>query len=146
MIMKTPDTTFADALLEAHADLLGDVRQLQEAVASESAEGLDGLRACLRKVQAHLLSHFAFKEQGGYMALVVKEEPRVAPLTRKMLEEHGQLAEEVDALIQEAGAARTIGDVLRDRVLGWIRHVRQHEAWEKNLVQEVYYSTGATGD
>jgi hypothetical protein len=146
MIMKTPESTFAEALLQAHTDLLGDVREVQEGVHSESGKGPAELRACLEKVRAHILSHFAFEEQGGYMAAVLKEEPRLAPETQELLRDHGQLAQELDALIEEAAASRTLGIALRDKVLGWIRHVRHHEARENSLVQEAYYSSGATGD
>jgi hypothetical protein len=146
MTMETSDKEFAGALHHAHAELLRDLRQLEEAVHSGSSEGPTELGARLEKVRAHLADHFRFEEQDGYMAPILKEEPRFAPLVQELLDEHGQLAQTVDALLQEVRAARSLQDAMRESVRAWVKRVRQHESRENSLVQEVYNSSEATGD
>jgi hemerythrin len=146
MTMETSDKEFADTLHHAHTELLRDLRQLEEAVHSGSSEGPTELGDCLGKMRAHLADHFRFEEQDGYMAAILKEEPRFAPLVQELLDEHRQLAQTLDALLQDVRAARSLQDALRERVRAWVKRVRHHESRENRLVQEVYYSSDATGD
>jgi hemerythrin-like domain-containing protein len=144
--METPEQTFVEALHQEHSDLFRELQKLEEAVGSGSAESLVGLGTGLGNVRTHLTNHFRFEEQGGYMAPLLKEEPRFGAVVRELLDEHRQLAQTLDALIQELRAAPGSRDVFRERVRAWVSHVRQHESRENNLVQEAYYSSGATGD
>jgi hypothetical protein len=144
--MEASQPSFADAIHEAHVALLGDLQELDEAVRSGSEESPAELGSRLGKLRAHLLSHFRFEEEGGYMAPVLKEEPQFGPQVQELLDEHGQMARTLDALIQEVSAAHGLGETLRDRIRAWVKQVRHHEAQENHLVQEAYYSGGATGD
>ena len=146
MTMETSEKTFAEALHEAHADLFRDLLQLEESVRVGSAEGQPELSTRLENVRMHLTDHFRFEEQDGYMAPLLKEEPRVGPVVQELLDEHRQLAEALNALLQEISAARSSREDFPERVRAWVKHVRQHESRENSLVQDVYYSTGATGD
>ena len=100
----------------------------------------------LGKLRTHLTDHFRFEEEGGDMAPVLKEEPRFAPVIQELFTEHSQMAQTLEALIQEIGKARSLPDVFGDKVRAWIGQVRHHETRENDLVQEAYYSRGATGD
>ena len=80
------------------------------------------------------------------MASVLQEEPRFGPAIQELLAEHGRLAQSLEALLQQSRQAQTLQDVPRERIRAWIGQVRHHEASENQLVQEAYYSTGATGD
>src|SRR5215467_7720996 len=102
MIMGTSEQSFAEALHQAHTDLFRDIQQLEEAVHSGSQKDPTTLGAHLRKVQTHLTEHFQFEEQGGYMAPLLKEEPRFAQVVKELLDEHRQLAQSIEALIREA--------------------------------------------
>jgi hypothetical protein len=144
--MEQPHDSFAEALREAHTDLLHDLLELERAAGWEPRAGPEELGARLGKVRAHLTDHLRFEEEGGYMAPILKEEPRFGRLVEELLAEHGQMAQALDALLEEVGGVRTRQDALREGVLAWIRRVRQHEARENHLVQEAYYSSGATGD
>ena len=140
--MATAGKPFAEALHEAHVDLLGHIQELEKALGS--AERPAELLTRLEKVRTDLTNHFRFEEDGGYMAPVLKAEPHFAPAIQELLAEHGQLADGIDALIRDVGAGPF--QEFREKTHDWIRHVRHHEARENNLVQEAYYSTGATGD
>jgi hypothetical protein len=144
--MDTPQHSFAEALHEAHTDLLRDLLELERAAGLGSREAPEALGARLGRVRTHLTDHFRFEEEGGYMAPVLREEPRFARLVEELLAEHGQMAQTLDALIQEVDRARTWQDVPREKVRVWVGRVRQHESRENQLVQEAYYSSGATGD
>jgi hypothetical protein len=144
--MGTSQPSFAEALNQAHNDLLGDLKDLDDAVRSESRSSPAELGTRLGKLRTHLLDHFRFEEEDGYMAPVLKEEPRFASEVQELLDEHGQMARALEALIQEVRAARDLGEPLREGIRGWIKQVRHHEAHENRLVYETYYSTGATGD
>jgi hemerythrin-like domain-containing protein len=144
--MGTPQHSFAEALHKAHTDLLRDLQELEKAVAVESREDPAELGARLGQVRTHLLNHFHFEEEGGYMAPVLKEEPRFARVIQELLAEHRQMAQALDVLIQEVNRAQSLQAIPRERVRAWIGQVRHHESRENNLVQEAYYSSGATGD
>jgi hypothetical protein len=100
----------------------------------------------LKKLQTHLTEHFQFEEAGGYMAPILKEEPRFDRVVQELLAEHQQLAQTLDALIQEVNRAQGVQAIPQVRARAWIAQVRHHEHRENNLVQEAYYSSGATGD
>jgi hypothetical protein len=144
--MGTPEKSFAEALYEAHTDLFRDLQELEKAVGPGSQESPAELTTRLGKVRAHLADHFRFEEEGGYMAPVLEEEPRFGSLAQELLAEHSQMAQALDALLQEVTGAPTVQDVSRQKVRAWVGQVRHHEARENNLVQEAYYSSGATGD
>ena len=144
--METPQSSFADVLYDAHTVLLRDLQELEKAVASGSAESPVELAGWLERLRTHLVEHFQFEEEGGYMVPVLKEEPRFGPVIQELLAEHGKMERILDALILEVGGTRSIQDAFREKVRTWVAQVRRHETRENNLVQEAYYSSGATGD
>jgi hemerythrin len=144
--METSEKTFAEALQQTHTDLLEDLWQLEESVCQGSVEDQPELSTRLGKVRTHLTDHFRFEEQDGYMAPLLTEEPRFGPAVQELLDEHRQLAQALDALLQEVTAAQALRHDFREKVRAWVKHVRQHESRENSLVQEVYYSSGAAGD
>jgi hypothetical protein len=144
--MEQPQDSFAEALKEAHTDLLRDLLELERAAGSETRGGPEELAARLGKVRAHLTEHFRFEEEGGYMAPVLKEEPKFTRVAEELLAQHGQMAQALDELLEEIARVRTWQDALRERLRAWVGQVRQHESRENKLVQEAFYSSGATGD
>jgi len=144
--MNTPEQSFADALHDAHTALLRDLQELEKAVGPTSSEGPVELGTRLGKVRAHLADHFRFEEEGGYMAPVLKEEPRLSGKIQDLLAEHSQMAQVLDAIVEEVGREPIVQDVSRQKIRAWLGKVRHHETCENDLVQEAYYSSGATGD
>jgi hemerythrin-like domain-containing protein len=144
--MSTPERLFADALRDAHTALLRDLQELEKAVSSTASEGPAELGTRLGKVRTHLADHFRFEEEGGYMAPVLKEEPRLSAQIQELLAEHSQMAQALETIIEEVGRGPTVQDVSRQKIHAWVGKVRHHETRENDLVQEAYYSSGATGD
>jgi type VI protein secretion system component VasF len=144
--MNTPERSFADALLDAHTALLRDLQELEKYVAPTSSESLRELGSRLEQVRTHLAEHFRFEEDGGYMAAVLKEEPRLSREVQELLTEHSQIALTLDAIIEEVARVLTVQNSSRQRIHAWLQKIRHHESREHSLVQEAYYSSGATGD
>jgi hypothetical protein len=136
--MGKMENTLAEALGRAHAALLKDLRQLQEAARSGSGESLTEFRVRLDATHTHLTEHFRFEEQNGYLDAVRKREPRLERMVQQLAEEHRELAQDLDALRAEARAATSLEDRFPDKVRHWVERVRQHELRENDLVQDAF--------
>jgi hypothetical protein len=129
----------AEALSRAHAALLEDLRALEVAARPQSGEGLAGLRARLRKTFDHITQHFRFEEQNGYMDAVRKREPRLERVIQQLGEEHRQLTQSLEALLDEArAAAHLVGPGLGEKVREWVERVQRHEAGETEVIQDAF--------
>jgi hemerythrin len=144
--METPQQSFVDALHEAHADLLGDLKQLEVAIGADAGQSPAEVSARLERLLKHITDHFRFEEEGGYMAQVLTEEPKFQPTAQELLLEHLKMRQTLEALIPEITEAKAVREAFRKKVRAWIKQLRQHESRENSLIQEAYYSTGATGD
>jgi hypothetical protein len=140
--METPEKTYVDALQQEHADIFRNLQKLDESLAPVSPTEL-----CSRlgEVRGQVTDHFRFEEEGGYMAPLLKEEPRFGAQVADLLAEHRQMSDTLDAIIRDLQAASG-SEVPCDRVRAWMKQMRHHESKENSLVQEAYYTTGATGD
>jgi hypothetical protein len=136
--MKKTESSVAKALERAHAALLEDLRSLEEAARPAQAEGLVELRRRLEATQTHIIQHFHFEEQYGYMDTVRKREPRLERTIQQLAEEHCQLGQSLAVLIEQGRVATSLHDPFRDEVLRWIECVRKHEARENDLVQGAF--------
>jgi iron-sulfur cluster repair protein YtfE (RIC family) len=128
----------AEGLARAHAGLLKDLQKLEQAVSPAAPEDLAGLQAQLEAGWMHLLDHFRFEEQNGYMSIVRKREPRLERTIDQLAEEHGLLKQTLESLIKQASTATSLSSALRQEVHQWIERVRQHEARENRLVQDAF--------
>jgi hypothetical protein len=144
--MEKSQSSFAVALQQEHTDLLADLRELEQAGCSAPGEGPAELGVRLATVRTHITNHFRFEEQGGYMASVLKVESHFAPVVNQLLAEHKQMTQALEAIIQETGTVRSLSGIPREKIRVWIDQVRRHEARENQLVDEAFYSGGATGD
>jgi hypothetical protein len=144
--MVKPETSIAEALNRAHVALMKDLNKLHEAAKSDSGEGVVALIARLGDTRAHLMEHFRFEEQNGYLDVVGKCEPRLQHVIEQLAAEHRQLQRTLDQLIADARAAGNCDDSIRDKIRCWINEVRQHEARETDLVQDAFYTEIAAED
>jgi hypothetical protein len=132
------DNSVADALLRAHGALLADLRKLEEAIRPSSGESPKELLVRLGATRTHILEHFRFEEQNGYLDAVRQREPRLERIIQQLAEEHRQLTQALDTLLGEAQAAVNLGESLRQDIRAWVESVRRHEARENDLVQDAF--------
>ena len=131
----------AENLRKAHVVLLGDLQTLEQVVrpsSGYSSEDLALLHARLGATHAHICEHFRFEEQNGYMEAVRRREPHLERTILQLGEEHVELKQSLAAILEEAEAARSVNDSLREKVRQWIEHVRRHESRENELVQAAF--------
>jgi hypothetical protein len=136
-VRKTPNLV-TEALGQAHKALLTDLQELEQAVLSSSGKCLAELRTRLAQAGAHIIEHFRFEEQDGYMAAVRKGEPRLERTVQELAEEHRQLKQTFDGLMKKTRAATSLDDALRAEIRGWIEHIHLHERRENDLVQDTF--------
>jgi hemerythrin-like domain-containing protein len=127
---------FADTFCQAHEVLRRDLGEVDEAARVPSSNPWE-LGSLLDKVRMQLLEHFRLEEQDGYMSEVLKEDPSRERTARQLLEEHCQLADCLDGLVEEAAAWASRRDAFLEKVREWVKRVRQHESRENRLVEDV---------
>lgn len=135
--MASTERTVAKGLGLAHATLLEDLRSLEE-VARSRSRGVADLSDYLVAIRKHVTEHFRLEEQNGYMDVVRTREPRLERAIQQLSAEHRQLLASLETLINEANAAVSLDNTLREKVRDWVERVRQHEARETDLVQEAF--------
>jgi hemerythrin len=134
------NVTVAEAIGLAHAALLEDLCKTEAACHASSRVTAAEVRARLSAVRAHLADHFRYEEQGGYMEAVRLREPQLERTIQQLGDEHPRLLRLLDALLAESTGATRLDDRFREEVRAWIEGVRQHEARETRLVQDVFNS------
>jgi hemerythrin len=136
--MVKTDSSIAKALSRAHQALLKDLGKLEESVDSASEQDLQALQVRLGATRAHILDHFRFEEQNGYMDKVRNREPRLERTIDQLASEHRHLAQSLAVLIEKAKEAKYVDQALRTEVRDWIAAVQQHESREDELVQGAF--------
>jgi hypothetical protein len=136
--MEHSETPIAEAINHAHTALLRDLKALEVVARRASTDGLETLRARLETTRAHLVEHFRFEEEDGYMDAVRKLEPRLARAVDQLAEEHRQLLDSLDALRTEIATLPGANEAVATKVAAWVQKVRKHEARENHLVQDAF--------
>jgi hypothetical protein len=136
--MGTAHRSAVEALTRAHVALQKELGKLEEAARPASVEGAAALRARLMATHTHVIAHFRFEEDNGYLDAVSRREPRLGRVVRELAEDHRRLAESLEALVEEAWAAPHADDTLRGKVRAWLGQLGRHEARENDLVQEAF--------
>jgi len=136
--MKVLPTSPIEALGGAHKALLENLRMLETAAGQSSIQNAAELKARLDQIQKHISDHFQLEEQDGYMDAVLKRDPHRERTVAELLQEHRDMGQTLEALVEEAGAAKALDKSFGDRVRTWIHRVRDHESRENLLVQEVF--------
>jgi hypothetical protein len=89
-------------------------------------------------MRKELTDHFRLEEENGYMTAVLEREPHLKRTVEHLRDEHRQLADTLDRLIDEASMKDKLNDGLREHTRAWLARVHQHEARENRLVQDVF--------
>jgi hypothetical protein len=144
--MKKVATSTADDLGRAHVSLLDDLRTLEQAFhLGPEASGLNVLNR-LMTTHSHITDHFGFEEQSGWTDAVRKQEPRLEHAIQNLVDEHRELVQSLDTLIEEAEAQNKLGDVFYQKVQRWIERVREHETRENELLEDAFVEDLGAGD
>ena len=144
--MANLQVSVAEALGRAHKALLVDLRGLEHAVRSWEAPVAAEMHLRLERLRAHLTEHFRFEEEDGYLDGVVKREPHRRGVVQQLLEEHGQLARCLDALVEATVTDAPLDGSFRDKLRAWVAQVRHHESRENGLVQDAFNLDTAAED
>jgi hemerythrin-like domain-containing protein len=144
--MKRTNASPAADLAEAHRELLGNLRQLEQA-ADALPDGDEGeLLARLEATRARLDNHFRFEEANGYMQAVLDRAPQLERKVQHLRDEHGELRQSLDALTRRAGGAQVAPQRFREGLKEWVGRLRDHEKRENLLVEDVFNCDVAAED
>jgi hypothetical protein len=100
----------------------------------------------LASARKEVTEHFAWEEKSGWTGAVLKQAPRLEHAVRHLVQQHRELAQSLDTLIDEAAAIPHVDETFREKVLRWIERVREHEAQENELLEEAFVADLGAGD
>jgi hypothetical protein len=136
--MKRPTTSPAADLAEAHRELLGNLRQLEQAAEALPDDDEGVLLARLEATRARLDDHFRFEEANGYMQAVLDRAPQLERKVQQLRHEHGELRQSLTALTRDAEGAQVASRRFRKGLKEWVGRLRDHEKRENLLVEDVF--------
>lgn len=111
---------------------------------------LADLRAEFERFHAHFVKHMAVEEEGGFMAPVLHQHPRLKPEVDRLLGEHGEVAElmmEIQKSLARITPAQPLH--LRDlcgRIQNILNAIEDHEEHENLLVSHAFVDDIGTKD
>lgn len=125
--------SLAEAMEREHAELGRQLRNVFEATKASNLWGAR-LAPCLESIRGHLLEHFRFEEQDGYMEAVVQSQPHQKKIVERLLEEHRALDATLQELIATARTTAELGAPFAEKIKEWLDRMHRHEAEENRLV------------
>jgi hypothetical protein len=129
--------SFQRTLGQEHATLLAELRKLEEVVALSPVPDPRTLLDQLDAVTRRVAEHFAFEEEGGYMAQVLERAPHLHRVAADLLAEHRLMAQALEQLADGLRAARGQPDRhWQEHLREWVARMLHHEARENHLVQD----------
>jgi hypothetical protein len=144
--MNKSQKSLGESLKRAHVSLLADLQKLEEAVSSLAETKMAALRSRLVKARTHLTQHFRYEEKDGYMDAIRGGMPHLEREIQRLQDEHGQLSQSLDELIEKSWAADNIDEAFRAKVRAWLGQVHQHEVRENSLVEDAFNTDLAAED
>ena len=142
---KNLEASPLSALRLAHARLLADLRDLEEAASEPAGPGDAGLVGRLTATQTHITDHFRFEEKDGYFDSIRNREPRLERAIEHLAEEHRKMAAALDAIVREAKTGKPTENFRRE-IKEWVASVRDHEARENKLAQDAFNQDSTAED
>ncbi len=130
--------SIADSLSAAHRALASDLQKLEEASAPGSHKSLAEIHEQLGQTRVHVLEHFHFEEQNGFMEAVVKRDPRFDRAVSELFEEHRQMRDSLEKLLADTRDAPPAAADVREEIRTWIKRLRRHEARENERIQDAF--------
>lgn len=136
--MISEQLSVVEALKQAHINLLKDLAELEDTLKSSAGKDSAAMHSRLERARADILEHFRFEELNGYMDAVLHRQPNLARSVEDLREEHRQLTQELDQLIERARTGRRLEEAFCEQVCSWLQSVRRHESSENILVQDAF--------
>jgi hypothetical protein len=130
----------------AHASLRKDLQALQDVVSADCDVTPLTMGNRLATARTQVAEHFAWEEKNGWSAAILLQEPRLEHAVRHLLQEHRELTQSLNTLIDEAESIQRVDKLFREKVLRWIERVRDHEARENELLEEAFEEDLGAGD
>jgi len=144
--MKQEYSSPASDLAAAHRELLGNLRQLEQAANALPDDDDGELMIRLEATRARLDDHFRFEEANGYMQAVLDRAPQLERKVRHLRDEHRELRQSLSALTREAEGAQVASQRFRKGLKEWVGRLKDHEKRENLLVEDVFNCDVAAED
>jgi hypothetical protein len=142
---RFPAATAAE-IDRVHLLLFESLRGLEHALATESEVSPICVLNQLTATHGQITEHFQFEEQNGWMDEVRKQEPRLEHAIEGLREEHRELVQSLDTLIEELKAKEKLNEAGRHKIVRWIERVRAHESRENELLEDAFEEDLGAGD
>ena len=131
-------------ILSEHEDLRALLQRLERHV--QQPGGSDGWLEKLRESLSRLVDlcseHFRLEEQAGLHVQLREESPRLAFRLEKLLSDHSGILEALRKLVTDLPtevSAPGDADTLKERVLGVVEAVHEHERAENEVMMDAYW-------
>lgn len=152
--MATLIKSIAEQLQQEHQMISAAAKELKDLVERplsprEGDSGwMDSLRDSLLSLGAHLKTHFAFEEFGGFMEEVVGTSPNSSPQVDHLKQDHQAILAESEQLCRMASGEAPAPEPLqlKKKVLHLLEFLNRHEHAENDLVQRVLMDDLGTTD
>ena len=131
-------------ILAEHEELRALLRALEQQVRQSAGSDawLENLRDTLSRVVDLCSEHFRLEEQAGLHVELREQSPRLAFRLEKLVSDHSRILEALQKLVTELPTESIASggvDPLRERVLGALEAVREHERAENEIMMEAYW-------
>lgn len=124
------------------------MRALEQLAAELDPERPDHVRqalALLDSFETALREHFAFEEEGGYLADVLEVAPRLSRRARRLEQSHAGFQARLERLLELARNATGAPDKwarARRELARFLASLREHEDAENTLVRQAFNDLG----
>jgi hypothetical protein len=138
----------ADQLTEEHNHIKKGLVDIQEAVKKPVSEKeLHDWRLefiwQLREFRNHLLKHFDFEEDGGFMHEIVEKAPEKLNVVKALGNQHQEIALALDHIIEHLKSLdhfdMKMYEEIRQHISEMVDTILKHKTAEIDLMQMVYY-------
>jgi hypothetical protein len=129
--MKEPPTK---SYHPRHQSLLDRLLEVEQAVRPEADLDLEALRSQLTEMRTEAFAHFQAEELEGPVGALARSEPRFERSVRRLIEEHRELEQSLETLMEAAAVAERVDEPLVAKVRRWVQRARRHEIDEDELL------------
>ena len=131
-------------ILSEHEDLRALLQTLERQVQQPAGPDawLENLRETLSRLVDLCSEHFRLEEQAGLHVQLREQSPRLAFRLEKLLSDHARILEALRKLVTDLPIESIASggvDPLKERVLGVLEAVHEHERAENEIMMDAYW-------